>query len=95
MLFSAMLVVVMALICLECLVFVLRRLIKQTDQQLEEMQRTLSQTRLASGTQQYCRQCRYYGGNRYIVCALHPEGWSTTEDTRCTDWEVAATIETR
>jgi type IV secretory pathway VirB3-like protein len=91
------LVVVMVLICLECLFFVLQRLIKQTDQQLEEMQRTLSQTRLAPGTQPYCRQCRFYGANRYIVCALHPEGWSAAEAVRCVDWDTAAseTPETR
>lgn len=85
----SMLLVVLVLVCLELLFLALQRILKQSDQELEEMQRTLSQARLAPGTQSYCRQCRYYGANRYIVCALHPEGWPSTEALRCVDWETA------
>lgn len=73
-------------ICLGVQFFVIQQTLKQTDQQLEDIQRTIAQTRQAPGTHPYCRNCRFYGANRYIVCALHPEGWSEAEE-RCIDWE--------
>ncbi|BAC91946.1 hypothetical protein [Gloeobacter violaceus] len=81
------LLLLLLVVCLGVQFFVIQQTLKQTDQQLEDIQRAMTQTRLAPGTQPYCRTCRYYGSNRYIVCALHPEGWTDLEAGRCVDFD--------
>ena len=81
------LLLVLLVTCLGVQFFVIQQTLKQTDQQLEDIQRAVAQARTAPGTQPYCRNCRFYGSNRYIVCALHPEGWSEADAIRCVDWE--------
>ncbi len=60
--------------------------LKQTDEHLATIRRTVREVRRAPGTQSYCHQCQYFAQNRYVVCSLHPDGWP--EQDRCLDWQV-------
>jgi hypothetical protein len=61
--------------------------LKQTDEHLASIRRTVRDVRHAPGTHAYCHQCQYFAQNRYVVCSLHPGGWPEQEE-RCTDWQV-------